>query len=213
VTGPHRNRVTPTGEIVAIPLRGGWTGNRGNLHRGADIVRQWANPHWLICTLEWKGIRREQWVPGRLTWLFFQDEAVAFAAGHRPCALCRREAYNTFRAAWGDGGAATLPLHGEIDGTLHAERLVAGTRSRRTHRVDFAQLPDGAFVLLDGVPALVYGGSLVAWSVDGYGEARRRPRRGEAEVLTPPSTVAVLGAGYPVQIDAAVGAGVLGRGG
>jgi hypothetical protein len=205
VSEPHRNRVTPTGEIVAVPLRGAWTGNRGHLHRGTDIVRQWANPHWLICTLEWKGIRRDQWVPGRLTWLFFHDEAVAFAAGHRPCALCRRGAYNGFRAAWTDGGAS-LPLHGEIDATLHGERLVAGTRARRTHSADFAQLPDGVFVVDSGGPALVCGGSLVAWSVDGYDEARRRPRRGEAEVLTPPSTVRVLSAGYPVQIsETAVG--------
>jgi hypothetical protein len=200
VPAPHRNRVTPTGEIVAVPLRGAWTGNRGNLHRGTDVVRQWAGPHWLICTLEWKGIRREQWVPGRLTWLFFHDEAVALAAGHRPCALCRRGAYNAFRAGWAGGGS--LPLHGEIDAALHGERLVAGTRRRRTHAVAWPELPDGAFVVVDrSVPALVRGGSLVAWSVDGYGEARRRPGRGEAEVLTPPSTLRVLAAGYPVQIS------------
>ena len=201
--GRHRNRVTPAGEIVAVPLRGAWTGNRGNLHRGTEIVRPWANSHWLICTLEWKGIRRQQWVPRRLTWLFFHDEAVAFAAGHRPCALCRREAYNSFRAAWA-GGEGALPLHGEIDGTLHGERLVAGTRQRQTSRVGWAELPDGTFVMEDGVPALVVGGSVVAWSADGYGETRRRPRRGEAEVLTPPSTLRVLRAGYPVQIDPAV---------
>jgi hypothetical protein len=203
VPAAHRNRVTPTGEIVAIPLRGAWTGNRGNLHRGTDIVRQWASPHWLICTLEWKGIRREQWVPRRLTWLFFHDEAVAFAAGHRPCALCRRASYNAFRSAWADGGP--LPLHGEIDGTLHEERLVAKTRTRRTHPVGWSELPDGAFVVMDGVPAVVRGGAVVAWSVEGYGERRRRPRLGEAEVLTPPSTLGVLRAGYPVQIDAAAG--------
>jgi hypothetical protein len=203
VPAAHRNRVTPTGEIVAIPLRGAWTGNRGNLHRGTDIVRQWASPHWLICTLEWKGIRREQWVPRRLTWLFFHDEAVAFAAGHRPCALCRRASYNAFRSAWADGGP--LPLHGELDGTLHEERLVAKTRTRRTHPVGWSELPDGAFVVMDGVPAVVRGGAVVAWSVEGYGERRRRPRSGEAEVLTPPSTLGVLRAGYPVQIDAAAG--------
>jgi hypothetical protein len=201
VPGPYRNRVAPSGEILAIPLRGAWTGNRGNLHRGTDIVRQWANPHWLICTLEWKGIRREQWVPRRLTWLFFHDEAVAFAAGHRPCALCRRRAYDTFRASWDGGGDAAPPLHGEIDRRLHTERLVTGTRRRRTHRVGWSELPDGAFVLENGVPALVVGGAVVAWSADGYGERRRRPRGGEAELLTPPSTLRVLGAGYPVQIS------------
>lgn len=199
---PHRNRVTPSGEILAIPLRGAWTGNRGNLHRGTEIVRRWANPHWLICTLEWKGIRREQWLPRRLTWLFFHDEAVALAAGHRPCAYCRRGAYNEFRAAWAADGGGASPLHGEIDRTLHGERLVAGTRARQVHRVSFAELPDGAFVVDGGVPALVVGSSLVAWSVEGYGERRRRPRGGEAQALTPPSTLRVLRAGYPVQIDA-----------
>jgi hypothetical protein len=202
VPDPHRNRVTPSGEIVAVPLRGVWTGNRGNLHRGTEIVRQWANPHWLICTLEWKGIRREQWLSRRLTWLFFHDEAVALAAGHRPCGYCRRGAYNDFRAAWGADGGGALPLHGEIDRTLHGERLVAGTRARQVHRVSFAELPDGAFVVDGGMPALVVGSSLVAWSVDGYGERRRRPRGGEAQALTPPSTLRVLRAGYPAQIDA-----------
>ncbi|HLI61514.1 MAG TPA: hypothetical protein VKV21_17805 [Solirubrobacteraceae bacterium] len=196
---PRRNRVTPTGEIVAIPLRGAWTGNRGNLHRGTEIVRPWASPHWLICRLEWKGVRREQWAPRRLTWLFFHDEAVALAAGHRPCASCRHGAYAAFRAAWADAGPA--PLHDEIDRTLHGERLVAGTRRRRTHPARWDALPDGAFVLVDGAPALVVGREVAAWSVDGYGERRRRPRRGAAELLTPPSTVAVLRAGYPVQID------------
>ena len=93
-------------------------------------------------------------------------------------------------------------MHGEIDRTLHGERLVAGTRARQVHRVSFAELPDGAFVVDGGVPALVVGSSLVAWSVEGYGERRRRPRGGEAQVLTPPSTLRVLRAGYPAQIDA-----------
>ncbi len=204
--GPHRNRVTPAGEIVAIPLRGAWTGNRGNLHRGTEIVRAWASPHWLTCTLDWKGLRREQWLPRRLTWLYFHDEAVSLAAGHRPCAYCRRPAYDAFRAAWvAEAGGGPAPLHREIDGTLHAERLIAGTRRRRTHPASWGELPDGAFVLVDGTPALVRGRALVGWSVSGYGERRRRPRGGDAELLTPPSTLGVLRAGYPVQIDPAAG--------
>lgn len=202
---PHRNRVTPTGEIVAVPLRGAWTGNRGNLHRGTEIVRAWASPHWLICTLQWKGIRREQWLPRRLTWLFFHDEAVALAAGHRPCAYCRRGDYNAFREAWAGGGPA--PLHGEIDGTLHRERLIDRTGRRRMHAARWGELPDGAFVLHGGVPAVVVGGALVSWTASGYGARVRRPRRGEAKLLTPPSTVAVLAAGYPVQIDPGAVAG------
>ncbi len=196
----HRNRVTPTGEIVAIGLRGAWTGNRGNLHRDHEIVRPWASHHWLVCSLIWKERRVDQWSPGRLTWLFFQDEAVAFAAGHRPCALCRRGAYDAYGTAWADGGPA--PAHDEIDRRLHAERLVIGTRQRRTHPMEWPELPDGAFVLDRGSPALVRGRELIAWAMDGYGERRRRPRRGTAELLTPPGTIAVLRAGYPLQVDA-----------
>ena len=33
VTGPSQNRVDPYGDVVAIDLRGAWTGNRGILHR------------------------------------------------------------------------------------------------------------------------------------------------------------------------------------
>src|ERR1700742_4605453 len=94
---PRRNRVTPEGEIDAILLRGSWTGNRGCLHRGFEILRPWASHHWLVCALEFKGWDQVQWQPTRLTWLFFHDEAVAFAAGHRPCALCRRASYNAYR--------------------------------------------------------------------------------------------------------------------
>jgi hypothetical protein len=190
--------VTPTGEIAAIPLRGAWTGNRGNLHRDHQVVRHWASHHWLICTLTWRDRRVEQWSPGRLTWLFFHDEAVAFAAGHRPCALCRRADYNAYRDAWTDGDGS--PSHDEIDRRLHIERLVKGTRSRRVHPADWADLPDGAFVRDGGRPALVRGRQLIVWASDGYGERRRRPRRGVAELLTPPATLAVLQAGYPVQI-------------
>lgn len=193
--------MTPCGEIVAIPLRGAWTGNRGCLHRDREIVRPWASPHWLICALRFKGWWHEQWVPNRLTWLFFHDEAVAFAAGHRPCALCRRPAYNAYREAL--SGARPLVGFKELDRQLHAERLDPSTRKRRLHSVPWSELPDGTFVIERGMPALVSGRQLVFWSEDGYGDRRRRPRNGTAEMLTPPATLAVLQSGYPVQIDAA----------
>jgi hypothetical protein len=200
---PHQNRVTPTGEIAAISLRGAWTGNRGNLHRGEEIVRPWASRHWLVCSLSWKGTWHEQWQQGRLTWLFFYDEAVALAAGHRPCALCRRAAYNAYRAAWAAGGAP--PSHDEMDRVLHVERVIGGSRQQRVHLVDWSDLPDGAFVGDGRYPALVRGRHLVAWTCAGYGDRRRRPRHGTAKLITPPSTVAVLQAGYDVQIDVSAG--------
>jgi len=82
----EQNRVTPMGDIVAIPLRGAWTGNRGIIHRGREIVRFHAGDLWITCALEFRGRWREQWLPHRWTHLFFYDEAVSLAAGHRPCA-------------------------------------------------------------------------------------------------------------------------------
>ena len=87
---------------------------------------------------------------------------------------------------------------------LHAERIVRGTHRRRIHQLPWSHLPDGAFVLLDATPALVLGDDLIEWTRQGYGDGRSRPSRGTADVITPPSTLAALRAGYPVQIDASV---------
>ena len=74
------------------------------------------------------------------------------------------------------------------------ETIGAGCTTR------WADLPDGAFVLLDGTPALVLGGELIEWTHHGYGLHRRQPKRGTATVITPPTTVAALRAGYRAQI-------------
>jgi hypothetical protein len=200
---PARNRVTPLGEIAAIPLRGAWTGNRGVIHRGREIVRSHRLERWITCALEFRGRWREQWLPNRWTHLYFHDEAVSFAAGHRPCAECRRSDYEAYRAAWADGLGGTVPKAPEIDRRLHGERLERGTDRRLLHEAARTELPDGAFVLIEEAPALVLGDRLVEWTPEGYGEGRARPPRGNANVITPAATVAVLRAGYPVQIDAA----------
>lgn len=202
VGGPRRNRTTPLGDLVAVPLRGAWTGNRGNLHdRGTSIVRFHRSALWITCALRFKDWWHQQWVPGRFTWLFFHDEAVAFAAGHRPCALCRRDDYNAYRRAWVAGLGGPVPLAKEIDRQLHAERIVRGTHRRRLHHYPWPELPAGAFVHLDGEPVLVRADALVPWTTGGYGPPGRRPVRGDAELITPPSTVAALRAGYRPQID------------
>ena len=198
---PERNRVTPTGEIVATPLHGAWTGNRGVLHQGREIVRFHAGNLWIICALEFRGRHRELWIPNRWTPLFFHDEAVAFAAGHRPCGECRHAEYQAYKAAWAEALGDDPPAAGEMNRRLHAERLFRGTHRRRFHETAWADLPDGAFVLSGDTPHLVRGDELIAWSPAGYGEHRRRPRRGTATAITPPATLAVLRAGYPVQID------------
>ena len=197
---PARNRVTPMGDIEAIPLRGAWTGNRGILHSGHEIVRFHASDLWITCALEFKGRWQEQWRPHHFTWLYFHDEAVSFAAGHRPCAECRRQSYDEYRAAWAEGTGGALPSAAMINKQLHAERIMRGTHRRRLHHMSWADLPDGAFVLLDA-PAVVAGRHLAEWTAAGYGARHDRPRSGTASVITPPSTVAALRAGYPVQVD------------
>lgn len=199
---PAQNRVTPLGDIVAIPLRGAWTGNRGRLHEGRRIVRSHASNLWITCALSFRDWWHPQWQPRHFTWLFFHDEVVALAAGHRPCALCRRADYDRYRNAWREALGVPVPKADEMNRRLHAERIVRGTSRRRFHAMAWRDLPDGTFVLLDDRPVLVLGDSLVEWSPSGYGARRTRPRQGDAQVVTPPSSVAVLRAGYPVQIDA-----------
>lgn len=205
---PARNRVTPLGEIVAIPLRGAWTGNRGILHSGREIVRFHAGDLWITCALEFRDRRHEQWRPHHYTFLYFHDEAVSLAAGHRPCAECRRESYDAYRAAWADGLEVALPSAKEMNRQLHGERIVRGTHRRRLHRVAWHDLPDGAFVLLGETPAVLVGDRLVEWTREGYGRGRQQPRTRTAEVITPPSSLAALRAGYPVQIDDSAGEGI-----
>lgn len=206
---PRQNRVTPLGDIVAVPLRGAWTGNRGRLHEGAGVDARVARFHngnlWIICALEFNDRWHEQWRPRRFTWLYFHDEAVALAAGHRPCAECRWSSYVAYRQAWVDGLGVERPSAGEMNRRLHAERLVRGTHQRRTHLLPWRELPVGTFVLTDGQPALVQGEQLVPWTSRGYGPPVRRPAGGDADVITPPASVAVLAAGYPVQVDPAAG--------
>jgi hypothetical protein len=195
---PHRNRVTPYGEIVASGLRGRWMGNRGCLHRGYDVVRPWNGKRWIICALEFKGWVAPKWAPGRWTALFFHDEAVAFAAGHRPCALCRRADYLRYRGALDAAGADA------IDARLHRERLDG--RRKRLHAMPWRDVPIGTFVVADGAAHVVLSDRLRSWDVEsGYGDYRARPVRGDARVLTPPASVEVLRAGYEPQIGARSG--------
>jgi hypothetical protein len=199
---PARNRVTPTGEIVAIPLRGAWTGNRGRLHAGREIVRSHASDLWITCALEFKGRWQQQWQPHHYTFLYFHDEAVSLAAGHRPCAECRRAAYDAYRTAWAAALGVDPPSAQQMNRQLHGERIVRGTHRRRLHELPWADLPDGTFAVVEDVPAVVIGGHVTEWTTEGYAARRPRPRAGVATVVTPPSTVSALRAGYVPQIDA-----------
>ena len=189
---PLRNRVTPLGELVADPARGLVYGNRGCLHdEHGRIRRRYNGKLWIACRLEFKDWRRHPLLqPGRFTELFFLDEATALAAGHRPCALCRREDYERFKEPFGASGAT------EINERLHTERVDPATRTHRLHDARLDDLPDGAFVLHEGAPRLVLGDSLLLWTPAGYTMRAARRARERTTLITPPSLVAVLRAGW-----------------
>ena len=205
-SSPAQNRVAPTGEILAVDQRGLFLGNRGCIHRepGA-IARPWQVRRWITCRLEYKGWVAPRWAPGRWTALFFWDEAVALAAGHRPCALCRRPDFDRWCDAWAAAFGARERVD-PMDRRLHADRVDpawhrgsggrGGQGWQRRNERPWVDLPVGAFVARAGTPALVLADRVVPWSSDGYGPEVARPERGTATVLTPSCTVEVLLRGY-----------------
>ncbi len=205
---PRQNRVTPDGMLIAVPDRGLFWGNRGALHDPAGrLVRYSSGRAWAICVLEFKGRRRQLWAPGRLTELFFLDEATGLAAGHRPCGECRYRDYQAFKRAWAGAFGGGGPGVAEIDARLHADRLVR-PGVRRSYSASLSSLPDGVMVSVGDTPSLVWGGGLLAWTPGGYRSSGQSPAEDTVTVITPRATVAVLAAGYrPVIHPSAVSAG------
>jgi hypothetical protein len=193
---PLQNRVTPSGDIIATPHRGLFTGNRGIIHDPATktLTRRWASKAWLTCVCEFRGRRRK--VMGGRSWteLFFLDEATALAAGHRPCFFCRRDDANRFRAAWEAGNGPASVLARDIDAVLHQERLSRGRKRLHSLPMRLGELPDGAMVQAQDQSYLIAQGRALAWSPAGYRKAPHALQ--EAMLLTPPSTLRALSAGY-----------------
>ncbi len=214
---PRRNRVTPFGDIVAVPERGTFLGNRGVLHDGAGRVQHaWQVKRWLVCVLEFRGRKRMVMAPNSYTELFFLDEVTALAAGHRPCAECRHARFLAFCNAWRQvhpqAGRLQRPTAAEIDDRLHGERLNPD-HSKRTFTAPLDELPDGVSVTLKerGDQAyLLHGGRLFAWSPGGYQKRRRRPADVQVQVLTPSLTVAAIQAGYTPEIHVSARLGMEG---
>ena len=193
---PRRNRVTPLGDIVAHPARGLVFGNRGCLHDDdGRIRRRHAGRRWIACRLSFKDRRRELMAPGRYTELFFLDDATALAAGHRPCAECRREDYEALRRRRGrQGRRAGRARRRSTTGCTPSGSPTPGRSASTTPRS--TTLPDGAFVLRDDAPWLVRGDELLRWTPAGYAGAVGRPAGVRTVVVTPPSLVAVLERGW-----------------
>lgn len=153
---PLQNRVDPFGNFIRSAARGTMMGNRGGaLHNGdREIVRGHKSRRWITCLLEFRGRHRIVMSPNRYTELFFLDEAVAFAAGHRPCAECRRERYNAFKGAWQLAHQLDKPpFADEMDVELHAARIEK--RKKVTYEAALRSLPDGCFVQIEGDACLV----------------------------------------------------------
>lgn len=182
-------------------------GNRGCLHDGAGrIVRGWTTKAWIACRLSFRGRRRPLMQPDRYTELFFLDEAAALAAGHRPCAECRRADYLAFRDRWERLLGPVRTVAG-IDAALQAARVDPATRRQRRHPADWATLPDGAFALHADQPHLVLGARLLPFAPGGYGAPADRPRGGVAQVLTPAPLLTLLRDGWtPALHDSAAAA-------
>ena len=199
---PLQNRVTPFGDIVALPGRGMYTGNRGILHGDhRNIVRSSQVRRWIACSLEYKGYRRQLMRPHAWTELFFLDEVSAFAAGHRPCAACRPADFKRFTATW-QTVFGERPLADVMDERLQRDRRDRGKKV--TFRADISTLPDGTFIAIDGVAWLIWRGMLHRWADGGYTDEQSRPSSGEVEVLTPRSLVMILSAGYEPTVHASV---------
>jgi hypothetical protein len=193
-----QNRVTPFGDIVAVPHRGALMGNRGIIHDPATrtlLKRRWATRAWIICVCEFKGVRRE--VMARRSWteLFFLDEATALAAGHRPCFYCQRRRAKEFQAAWANGNETSIQTAPAMDAVLHRERLDAKGGKRR-HSIDgqAGNLPNGTMIACGEDTYVIKDGITYLWSWEGY--SRSDPPTRDVKLLTPPSTVRSLRAGY-----------------
>ena len=198
---PLQNRVNPFGDIVSVSARGTLMGNRGIIHDAKTktlLTRRWQHKAWICCLLSFKDFQHPIMGKSAYTELFFLDEATALAAGHRPCAYCRRADFNEFKRAWllaktpGDHKPLTAPA---IDRTLHRER-VTRKREKVMHEACIDALPDGVMVVQSNRAVLILGDAVLPWTPRGYEKALPRPTEVRVSVLTPRSTVQVIDAGY-----------------
>ena len=201
---PRPNRVDPWGDMHASPARGLFTGNRGCLvDDDRQIVRHHRGSLWIICRTEFRGWKHPLDAPRRWTPLFFLDDAVALAAGHRPCALCRRDDYLAYRSAVTSAAGLTTPVSAvDLNRRLSRERLRRGGGLHRAGdrilwEAPLGELPPGTVIIggHDRSPHLVTPDGLRPFGFGGWGEPVRSSTR-LADVLTPPTSVLALGHGF-----------------
>jgi hypothetical protein len=181
-----------------------FTGNRGCVVDDNErVVRHHAGTLWIICQTEFRGWRVALARPRRWTPLFFLDDAVALAAGHRPCATCRRADYLSYRDAVTAALERDQPVRAwELNHLLNAERLSRGQGldrgcDRKIWTSAITGLPDGTIVIDEaGEARLIVRDRLLRFTFDGWTEPIDRPEAGDARVLTPPTSVAALANGF-----------------
>lgn len=199
---PRRNRVGPWGDLHAVASRGLFTGNRGCLvDELGTVVRHHRGNLWITCVTEYRDWRHPLAQPGVWTPIFFLDDAVALAAGHRPCGLCRREAYRSYRdgvaASEGSGPLPATELKRRLAGERHRRgRGLRRATDRRLWQADISGLPTGTVVVEEGEARLLLGDRSLAFTFDGWTNPEERSVRGTVEVLTPPTSVAALTSGF-----------------
>lgn len=201
----HQNRVDPWGDLHADPARGLFSGNRGCLVDDAGrVVRHHNGSLWITCRTRFRDWKHPLDAPRTWTPLFFLDDAVALAAGHRPCGLCRRVDYEAFRDAVTLATGSNRPmLAPELNRRITVERHRRGrgldrAEDRILFTSDLDALPTGAVIIdpATRVPQLVTRHHLQPFGFDGWGPATVRPRGVSVEALTPRTSVAALGNGF-----------------
>ena len=193
---PLQNRVDPFGHIQAVQERGLLMGNRGGrIHDPATKTlqkRRYASRRWIICTCVYKDWHRDVMGPG-YTELFFLDEVTALAAGHRPCAFCRRDAFKQFCQLIACTNSTEVSVEG-IDRILHAQRIAP----KPVVTDPCLKFPDGTMIAIGDAAYAKNGDDALTWSYSGYVRAvswadvlAQRPL-----LITPCATVAVLRQNY-----------------
>jgi hypothetical protein len=88
-----------------------------------------------------------------------------------------------------------------MDAALHRERLDG--RAKRRHQLPgpVRELPDGAMIVAGDEAFTISGGKAFRWSFAGYSPAAKPA---DAQLLTPPSTLRALAAGYKPVLHASI---------
>lgn len=202
---PLQNRVDPFGDLKSVDEKGALLGNRGILHDDKKHIKKlWAHKNWVTCKLEFKGIKRSVFSPNHYSELFFLDEATSFSAGHRPCAHCRNDRYNEFKSYWRSmigGNDVSAP---NIDKQLHSDRLDL-KKDKAVFSCALVDVPEGAFISIDGNAYLLWSNALYLWSFNGYTKSSiERDLSTLVDVLTPRSIVELYKLGFKPEVHASV---------